>query len=106
MSLELKDKKLTNQQELYYRIMYGKYGVLYITSKPGIAKSAIGKRIAEKMGYEYMDIRLTLIDETDVGLYPKVSEEGGIDVLDHIVPKWAVRANKKPEMTKIFPENL
>lgn len=96
MIIDLSSKNLTKKQELYYRIMLGKYGVLYITSKPGIAKSAIGKRIAEKMGYEYMDIRLTLIDETDVGLYPKVSEEDGIDVLDHIVPKWAVRANKKP----------
>lgn len=96
MLLDLSSYKLTKRQEIYFRMMYGKYGVLYLTSKPGIAKSAIGKRIAEKTNHDYMDIRLTLIDETDVGLYPKVSTVDGVDVLDHVVPKWAIEANKRP----------
>jgi hypothetical protein len=29
--------------------MWAKYGVLNITSKPGVAKSAIGRSIADKM---------------------------------------------------------
>jgi hypothetical protein len=80
--------------------MWAKYGVLNITSKPGVAKSAIGKSIAEKMGFRYMDIRLSMVDETDVGLYPNVSE---VDVngkmvkcLDFVVPRWAIEANKQP----------
>ena len=80
--------------------MWAKYGVLNITSKPGVAKSAIGKSIAEKMGFRYMDIRLSMVDETDVGLYPNVSE---VDVdgkmvkcLDFVVPRWAIESNKQP----------
>ena len=47
-----------------------------------------------------MDIRLSMVDETDVGLYPNVSE---VDVdgkkvkcLDFVVPRWAIEANKQP----------
>ena len=36
-------------------------------TKPGIAKSAIARNIAEKMGFAYKDIRLAMVDETDVG---------------------------------------
>jgi hypothetical protein len=80
--------------------MWAKYGVLNITSKPGVAKSAIGKSIAEKMEFRYMDIRLSMVDETDVGLYPVVSEvesEGKmVKCLDFVVPRWAIEANKQP----------
>ena len=65
---------LTKKERKYFSIMWAKYGVLNITSKPGIAKSAIGRAIAEKMGFAYSDLRLSMIDETDIGLYPNVSE--------------------------------
>lgn len=91
---------LTPKERKYFSVMWAKYGVLNITSKPGVAKSAIGKSIAEKMGFKYMDIRLSMVDETDVGLYPCVTE---IDVdgrmikcLDFVVPRWAVESNKQP----------
>jgi len=91
---------LTPKERKYFSVMWAKYGVLNITSKPGVAKSAIGKSIAEKMGFRYMDIRLSMVDETDVGLYPNVSE---VDVdgkmvkcLDFVVPRWAIEANKQP----------
>ena len=91
---------LTPKERKYFSVMWAKYGVLNITSKPGVAKSAIGKSIAEKMGFKYMDIRLSMVDETDVGLYPCVTE---IDVdgrmikcLDFVVPRWAVESNKHP----------
>ena len=91
---------LTAKERKYFSVMWAKYGVLNITSKPGVAKSAIGKSIAEKMGFRYMDIRLSMVDETDVGLYPNVSE---VDVngkmvkcLDFVVPRWAIEANKQP----------
>ena len=91
---------LTSKERKYFAIMWAKYGVLNITSKPGIAKSAIGRSIANKMNFRYMDIRLSMVDETDVGLYPNVSE---VDVdgkkvkcLDFVVPRWAIEANKQP----------
>lgn len=92
--------KLVPVEEKYFRIMWAKYGVLFITAKPGVAKSAIARSIADKMGFQYMDIRLSMVDETDVGLFPSVTEEVNdgetIKCLDHVVPRWAVDANAKP----------
>lgn len=102
MPAEMVEKlnNLTPKERKYFAIMWAKYGVLNITSKPGIAKSAIGRSIANKMDFRYMDIRLSMVDETDVGLYPNVSE---VDVdgkkvkcLDFVVPRWAIEANKQP----------
>lgn len=95
---------LTKKQLLYFQIMIPKAGVLYIQSKPGIAKSATARAIAKKMGMQYMDIRLSMVDETDVGLYPSVSdmemtidgEKSMVKVLSHVVPEWAVKANQAP----------
>ena len=91
---------LTPKEKKYFAVMWAKYGVLNITSKPGVAKSAIGKSIAQKTGFRYIDIRLSMIDETDVGLYPDVStiESDGVSVkcLDFVVPRWAIEANKQP----------
>jgi hypothetical protein len=91
---------LTPKERKYFSIMWGKYGVLYITSKPGIAKSALGRSIANKMGFRYIDLRLSMVDETDVGLYPSVCEVelefSKIKCLDFVVPRWAIEANKQP----------
>jgi hypothetical protein len=43
-----------------------------------------------------MDIRLSMVDETDVGLYPNVSDIDGVKCLDFVVPRWAIEANKQP----------
>ena len=97
---EAKLVNLTDREQIYFRIMWAKYGVLNITSKPGVAKSAIGRSIADKMNFRYIDIRLSMVDETDVGLYPTVSEvetDGKIvKCLDFVVPRWAIEANKQP----------
>lgn len=106
-SMSVNLQTLTKKEKKYFSIMWAKYGVLNITSKPGIAKSAIGRAIAEKMGFAYSDLRLSMIDETDIGLYPNVSEietgnfdtEGNptkVKCLDFVVPRWAVEANKRP----------
>jgi hypothetical protein len=91
---------LTAKERKYFTVMWAKYGVLNITSKPGVAKSAIGRSIAEKMGFRYMDIRLSMVDETDVGLYPSISEvevDGNmVKCLDFVVPRWAIESNKQP----------
>ena len=92
--------ELTAREKKYFMSMWPKSGVLYITSKPGIAKSAIARSIADKMGFRYMDIRLSMVDETDVGLYPNISEievnGESVKCLDFVVPRWAIEANKQP----------
>ena len=98
--LKAKFKLLTPKEQKYFSIMWAKYGVLNITSKPGVAKSAIGKSIARKTDFAYQDIRLSMIDETDVGLYPNVTEVESdgkmVKCLDFVVPRWAIEANKRP----------
>jgi len=93
---------LTEKEREYLAIMWPKYGVLNITSKPGVAKSAIGMSIAKKLDMRYIDIRLSMVDETDVGLYPDVTEvvvDGkSIKCLDFVVPRWAIEANRQPSI--------
>jgi len=98
-----KFKLLSPREKRYFRIMKSQSGVLYITAKPGVGKSAIAKSIATKLGMRYMDIRLSMVDETDVGLFPDVSQvemSPGqfMKVLDHIVPKWSQIANNQPTL--------
>lgn len=98
MPKQIEDRlsNLTEREQLYFRVMWAKYGVLYITAKPGVAKSAIARSIAEKMGFRYMDLRLSMVDETDVGLFPSVGEIEGVKCLEHVIPRWALEANKQP----------
>jgi hypothetical protein len=90
---------LTKKELSYFLMMWGKYGVLYLKSEPGIAKSAIIRSICQKLDYQFIDIRLSMRDEIDVGLYPELSsiEVLGKDIkcLDFVPPKWAIRSNLK-----------
>lgn len=137
------DLSTLNKKELsYFRMMYPKSGVLFLTSAPGIAKSAIQRSIAKKMQKVeiifksntvnkknprwrelvdisksgkviakelfYIDLRLAMLDETDVGLFPdkkeiliKENQESVLKAfLDHIVPKWAHYANNPDTLKK------
>jgi hypothetical protein len=98
MSAALRENlsKLSEKEKKYFQIMWSKSGVLYITAKPGVAKSAIARAIADKMGFDYADLRLSMVDETDVGLYPSISEVDGNKCLDFVVPRWAIEANSRP----------
>ena len=92
---------LTEKEKKYFAIMWAKYGVLFISSKPGVAKSAIGRSIAEKMGFAYLDMRLSMSDESDFK-YPYL-EDGMFDgkpikVSGYAVPKWAYEANQRPTL--------
>lgn len=115
---------LSEREKRYFRIMYSKSGVLFITSPPGIAKSAVARSIARKLGMQYFDIRLSMVDETDVGLFPvvdtvtiedfeKIDGFGAgmvssvdpnktrnvqVKTLKHVVPEWAIKANMKPTL--------
>jgi hypothetical protein len=91
---------LSSREKKYFKMMNAKSGVLYITSAPGYAKSAIMRSIANKLNYQYFDIRLSMVDETDVGLFPTIDEiqleEEYQKVLAHVAPKWAFMSNTKP----------
>lgn len=101
MSKEMTEKLqlLTAKERKYLSIMWAKYGVLYITSKPGVAKSAIGRSIAEKMGFRYLDMRLSMADESDFK-YPYLEDASydgkTIKVSGYAVPRWAYEANSQP----------
>jgi hypothetical protein len=90
---------LTQKEREYLSIMWPKYGVLFITSKPGVAKSAIGLSIAQKLGFRYLDMRLSMSDESDFK-YPYLEdlEYAGkmYKVSGYAVPKWAFEANQQP----------
>lgn len=87
---------LNEKERDYFKIMRSQSGVLFLSSKPGIGKSALMRSIAKKLNYNYIDIRLSMIDETDIGLYPKIKEIDGEDYLYHVTPYWAKLANDRP----------
>lgn len=108
---EEKFNTLTDRQKRYFRIMNAQSGVLFITAEPGVAKSAMMRAIARKLGFQYFDVRLSMVDEIDVGLFP-FREDMEIDVEDdskemvkkiisvmaYAIPKWAVNANSAPSI--------
>jgi hypothetical protein len=60
---------LNTKELLYWRFMYPQAGVLYLTSEPGIAKSATMRSIAKKVIFiktgkhlGYIDLRLSMLD--------------------------------------------
>ena len=73
MSQEMRDtlSTLTARERKYFMTMWPKSGVLYITSKPGIAKSAIARTIADKMGFHYMDL-FQILNATLIFIMPQV----------------------------------
>lgn len=95
-------KTLSQKEVELFMQMRGQSGVLFIQGKPGIAKSAKMRSIAKKMGMLYVDFRLSMVDETDVGMYPKVisRDVDGVETsfLDHVAPLWAFEANRVPTL--------
>jgi hypothetical protein len=109
---------LTDREQKYFRLMFPKSGVLYIKGEPGKAKSAMLRSIADKLNLHFIDLRLSQIDETDVGLFPdkisytnKVEKNGKIveqveNYLTHIVPEWAVIANNPERLNENYVGTL
>lgn len=92
-------KKLTKREREYFSVMLSQHGVLFIKSKPGIAKSAIARSIAEKMGLQYIDLRLSMADETDMQ-FPNLTFRDDLQthVIEHAIPEWAEMSNKVPTL--------
>ena len=94
------ESALTPRQKLYYNIMRTNSGVLHLKGMPGMSKTSQIEAIARKLNYQFIDLRLSMLDETDIGLYPirKKCEYNNeqIETLDFAVPMWALRSNEKP----------
>lgn len=92
-------RNLNPMERKYFNVMQAQYGVLFIQSKPGVAKSAISRSIADKMGLQYVDIRLSMADETDMQ-FPNLTFNENLKhhVIEHAIPEWAVMANEKPTL--------
>jgi len=96
---DINDISVLNEKERkYFMLMKSQSGVLYLISKPGLAKSAILKSIAIKLNYNYFDIRLSMLDETDIGLYPRVKEIDNVEYLYHVTPYWSKLSNDRPSI--------
>jgi hypothetical protein len=67
--------------------------------KPGFAKTACIESIAKKLNYQYFDLRLSQMDETDIGLYPNLVD----GIVKHSVPEWAALSNEAPSII-VFEE--
>lgn len=97
---------LTKKELFYYNIIRVNSGVLYLTSAPGLAKTAIIESIAQKKNLELIDLRTSRMDESDFGA-PKLIEterEGKKIVLQVTsIPEWAILANEKPTII-VFDE--
>jgi len=98
MTYLTKVSKLSLREKKLWNLVRNKSGVVMAYGIPGISKSATFKSIAEKMGLNYIDLRASTMDETDLGVFPTISDIDGIKVVDHAVPAWAVEANKKPSL--------
>ena len=92
-------KNLNEKERKYFNVIRSQYGVLFIQSRPGIAKSSIGKDIADKMGLQYVDVRLSMADETDMQ-FPNLVFNDDINhhVIEYAIPEWAVMSNQKPTL--------
>ena len=92
-------KSLTKREASYFSIMRPQHGVLYIQAKPGVGKSAIARSIADKLDLAYVDIRLSMADETDMQ-FPNLTLNKDLDmhVIEHAIPEWAVLANERPTL--------
>lgn len=90
--------KLSSRELKLWNMIRNKSGIVMAYGIPGIAKSATFRTIAKKMNLSYIDFRATTIDETDLGVYPVVSDYNGFKVVEHAVPGWAIRANEKPTL--------
>lgn len=110
---------LTNKQRKYFNKIRTQYGIVQLNGKPGSGKTAILENIARILDLQYIDVRLSTKDETDVGSYPivvdvKISKDNVIvyddkesyktvKSLSYGIPKWAIISNLKPTLI-VFEE--
>jgi hypothetical protein len=91
-------EKLSPTERKYFNMVWPQSGVVMLFSRPGEAKSALCKGMALKLGMQYLEIRLSQVDETDIGLFPKVNQgsDEEQDYVKFVPPEWAIMANERP----------
>lgn len=94
MKISANISKLTRIEKIYYMMMVARGAVPFVQGRPGEAKTAIVRSIASKLGYQFIDIRLSQIDEAVVTGLPLGDENG--KSFSFRTPDWALRANEHP----------
>jgi len=75
----------------------------------GVGKSFLGKAIADEKALPFIDVRLSVMSEGDVGGYPDIEGMKETGVMTFCMPSWFVRATKEPvvlmldEMNRALP---
>lgn len=89
---------LTDIERKLWRNIYSKGAIPFIRGRAGEGKSAIISSIAKKLDFQLIDLRLSLLDELSVGLFPIVDKDEYNDykTFDYAIPKWAVLSNERP----------
>lgn len=99
-------EKLTAIEKKYFSVAAANAGVPFIKGRAGTAKTAICYSIAEKLGLNLIDLRLSQIDELSVGIFPVVDEKDSAKnyrSFSFAVPQWALEANERPTLV-LFEE--
>jgi len=81
---------LTTREKEYWDMIKPNSGVLNLVGKPGLFKTAILRSISEKLNFLHIDHRLTTMDETDLGCYPKTKVRNGEEVIYYPLPEWVL----------------
>jgi hypothetical protein len=90
--------KLSLREMKLWNMIRANSGVVMALGIPGISKSATFRTIASKLGLNYIDLRTSTMDETDLGVFPVVAEINGVKVVESAVPAWAMCANERPTL--------
>lgn len=94
-------EKLSETEKKFFSMVRPRSGVVILFSRPGEAKSAITRSIANKLDIQYIEIRLSQVDETDIGLFPKINinnknNDEDQEFVKFVPPEWAIMANSRP----------
>jgi hypothetical protein len=97
------ESTLSKYEKMLWDVTKSRGAVPLLLGSPGTGKSAIFKTIADKLGLQYIDLRLSTLDETDLGIFPSkeiYTDENGKThkYVEHLYPHWAVISNEKPTL--------
>lgn len=98
LTTELNLSNLSLREMKLWNMIRANSGVVMAIGIPGISKSATFRTIAGKLGMNYIDLRTSTLDETDLGVFPVVTDINGVKVVEGAVPAWAVVANQGPTL--------
>lgn len=92
-STTMNTESLSKRERRLWNKIRPNSGVVFMLSNPGMSKSSTARSIADKLGMRYIDLRLSTMDETDLGVFPRVKEIGNVSVVTGCVPEWAFQCS-------------